>query len=94
MDVKMIKAITAHTQYRTFDKYLKIEDEKKKTEINKAWGKVQDPGDPEDEFKKKTEEALKSIQGDKQKLIDYLNILEDPEPGKQTVWIGFYPENI
>ncbi len=81
----MIKAITAHTQYRTFDKYLKIEDEKKKTEINKAWGKVQDPGDPEDEFKKKTEEALKSIQGDKQKLIDYLNILEDPEPGKQTV---------
>ena len=83
MDVKMIKAITGHTQDRTFDKYLKIEDEKKKTEINKAWEKVREPGDQDEEFKKRTDEALKIVKGDKQKLIDYLNSLEDPEPEKQ-----------
>lgn len=40
MDVKVIKSITGHTQDKTFDKYLKIADEMKETEINKAWGKL------------------------------------------------------
>ncbi len=85
MDVKIIKAITGHTQDRTFDKYLKIEDEKKKTEINKAWEKVQEPGDPSEELINQVKEALKNGKGDKQKLIDFLNSLEDTEPETHTV---------
>ncbi len=85
MDVKMIKAITGHTQDRSFDKYLKIEDEKKKTEINKAWDKVQGPGDPSEELINQVKEALKSGKGDKQKLIDYLNSMEEQEPEKQEI---------
>jgi len=41
MDVKTIKSITGHTQDKTFDKYLKISDEMKKTKMDEAWGKIQ-----------------------------------------------------
>ena len=40
MDVKTIKAITGHTQDRTFDKYLKIAKEQIKGSMEKAWGKL------------------------------------------------------
>lgn len=40
MDVKTIKSITGHKQDKTFDKYLKIADEMKKTKMNEAWGKI------------------------------------------------------
>ena len=40
MDVKIIKSITGHTQDKTFDKYLNIADGMKKSELEKAWGKL------------------------------------------------------
>jgi integrase len=40
MNVKIIKSITGHKKEATFDKYLKIADEMKKTELEKAWSKI------------------------------------------------------
>jgi integrase len=40
MEVKVIKSITGHTQDKTFDKYLNIADGMKKSELEKAWGKL------------------------------------------------------
>ena len=44
MDVKIIKSITGHTQDKTFDKYLNIADGMKKSELEKAWGKLSSTG--------------------------------------------------
>ncbi len=88
MDVKMIKAITGHTQDRTFDKYLKIEDEKKKTEINKAWRKVPSPKEnmdddiSDEDLVSLIKESRKSGKGNINKIMDFLRSQEDPEPEK------------
>lgn len=40
MEVKTIKSITGHTRDQSFDRYLKIADEMKKSELERAWGKL------------------------------------------------------
>ena len=80
----MIKAITGHTQDRTFDKYLKIEDEKKKTEINKAWRKVPSPKEnmdddiSDEDLVSLIKESRKSGKGNINKIMDFLRSQEDP----------------
>ena len=84
----MIKAITGHTQDRTFDKYLKIEDEKKKTEIKKAWSKVPIPKENTDDdisdedLVAMIKESRKSGKGNINKIMDFLRSQEETEPEK------------
>ncbi|MBT3383138.1 MAG: tyrosine-type recombinase/integrase [Prolixibacteraceae bacterium] len=40
MNIKIVQEITGINQEKTLRKYLKIADEMKKTEMNKAWGKL------------------------------------------------------
>lgn len=61
MDVKVIKSITGHTQDKTFDKYLKIADEMKETEINKAWGKLPPIIPPEIPTKKPAKKKKETV---------------------------------
>ena len=85
----LVKNVTGHKTDKEFQKYICSIEDTIKTETQKAWNKVtnskEETGDPEDEIKKRAEEALKSVKGDKQKLIDYLNSLEDQEPEKPIV---------
>lgn len=60
MDVKIIKSITGHTQDKTFDKYLKIADAMKESEINKAWGKLT----PKVTIKRKKKTVRNQVQKD------------------------------
>ena len=84
MPESLVKGVTGHKTDKELQKYIGPMGDTIKTETQKAWNLVTNPkvkkpySEMSDEdFVNLLKESMKSGKGNKQKLIDYLNSLED-----------------